>query len=107
MATVIALSGSYERVLSYVVSMDWVFFGLTGLALVVLRQRDRRAGADESNVFRVPAHPLPTIAFVAVAGFIVVNTIARYPANTVIGFALLAAGVPVYYLWRRKAHEVS
>ena len=60
-ATVVAVSGTYERVLSYVVSMDWVFFGLTALALVVLRARDRRVGAEESAVFRVPGHPWPTV----------------------------------------------
>ncbi len=107
LATVIALSGSYERVLGYVVSMDWVFFGLTGAALLVLRRRDARAGADETGVFHVPARQVPTVAFIAVACFIVVNTIDRYPANTLIGFVLLAAGVPVYFLWRRNAPEGS
>ena len=103
LATVVAVSGSYERVLSYVVSMDWVFFGLTALALIVLRARDQQGGAEESSVFRVPGHPWPTVAFIAVSWFIVVNTVVRYPLDTLAGFGLLAAGVPVYFLWRRRA----
>src|ERR1039458_5256425 len=36
---VIALSGSYEKILNYVVSMDFIFFGLTGASLFVDRKR--------------------------------------------------------------------
>jgi APA family basic amino acid/polyamine antiporter len=102
LATVIALSGSYERILSYVVSMDWVFFGLTALSLVVLRRRDEANGSGECAAFRTPGHPFTTLAFVAGAWLMVANTIYRYPSNTLIGFALLAAGVPVYLWWRRN-----
>ena len=35
-AILIALSGTYEQILSYVVSVDFIFFGLTGAALVRL-----------------------------------------------------------------------
>src|SRR5437764_5179039 len=40
-AIVIAISGKYEQILSYVVAIDFVFFGLTGAALFVFRKRDR------------------------------------------------------------------
>src|SRR6202044_3194510 len=36
---VVALSGKYEQILNYVVSMDFLFFGLTGLSLFVFRRR--------------------------------------------------------------------
>ena len=36
-ACIIALSGTYDQILSYVVSTDFVFFGLTGLALFLFR----------------------------------------------------------------------
>ena len=39
---VIALSGSYEKILNYVVSMDFIFFGLTGASLFVFRRREAR-----------------------------------------------------------------
>ena len=39
-AAVIALSGTYGQILSYVVSVDFIFFGLTGAALFVFRRRD-------------------------------------------------------------------
>ena len=105
-ATVVALSGSYERILGYVVSVDWIFFGLTAASLFVFRRQDANAGHAPSG-FRAPGHPLTTAAFVAVAWLVVANTVVRYPADTAAGLALLAAGVPVYYLWRRAPREAA
>ena len=101
LASLLALSGSYERMLGFVVAIDWLFFGLTALALVVLRRRDTAAGRDAS--FRVPGHPVTTLAFVAGAWLVVANTVYRLPANALAGLGLLAVGVPVYYLWQRRA----
>ncbi|HEX3107931.1 MAG TPA: amino acid permease, partial [Thermoanaerobaculia bacterium] len=44
-AIVIALSGTYEQILSYVVSVDFIFFGLTGAALFLFRRNVGRASA--------------------------------------------------------------
>jgi APA family basic amino acid/polyamine antiporter len=97
-AVVIAWSGSYEQILSYVVAVDWVFFGMAALCLFALRRHDREQGAAEAS-FQSPGHPLTTLAFVAVAALVVVNTAYRYPINSAIGLGILLAGVPVYWLW--------
>lgn len=99
-ASILALSGSYERILGFVVAIDWVFFGLTALALVVLRHRDAAGGV--AATFRVPGHPFTTLAFVAGAWLVVLNTVYRFPANALAGLGLLAAGVPVHLYWRRR-----
>ena len=41
--------------------------------------------------------------FVAASFLVVINTVWRYPENTLVGLAILAAGVPAYLLWRRAA----
>ncbi|MBV9609709.1 MAG: amino acid permease, partial [Acidobacteria bacterium] len=88
---VIAVSGRYEQILNYVVSIDFLFFGLTASTLFVFR---RRAGSADAG-FRVPAHPVSTALFVAACFWIVGNTIYKYPMNSLIGYALLLAGIPV------------
>jgi basic amino acid/polyamine antiporter, APA family len=93
---VIVFSGTFEQILSYVVSMDWIFFGLSASCLFVLRRR-----SQSTPGLRVPGHPATTILFCLVCLFIVLNTIYRYPANTLIGIGILLSGVPVYYLWKR------
>jgi len=105
---VIALSGRYEQILNYVVSMDFLFFGLTAATLFVFRRRISRGTMKAGCGYRVPGHPLTTALFVLICGWVVCNTIYRYPRNCLIGYGLLLAGVPVYWLWsRRQSHPVE
>jgi basic amino acid/polyamine antiporter, APA family len=99
-AIVIALSGRYEQILNYVVSVDFIAFGLTGAALFVFR------GRGEAGSFRTPGHPWTTGFFVAGCWLVVVNTVYRYPMNTAIGFLILALGVPAYLFWKGRGKEV-
>jgi len=96
-AAVIAASGRYEQILNYVVSVDFIFFGATGASLFVFRRRQGPAAS-----FRTPGHPTTTVFFVAACFLVVINTVYSYPANTVIGLAILLAGVPVHFLWRKR-----
>lgn len=92
---VIALSGTYEQILGYVVSVDFIFFGLTGLSLFVFRRRHRSEG------FRTPGHPVTTAVFVIACWLIVAGTFVRAPMDSVIGIGILLAGLPVWWLWSR------
>ncbi len=95
-ATAIALSGTFGQILSYVVSVDFIFFGLTGAALFVFRHR------RESCVgFQAPGHPVTTGLFVAACALVVVATVWNNPVNSLIGYAILLAGVPAFLYWRR------
>jgi basic amino acid/polyamine antiporter, APA family len=97
-AGVIALSGTYGQILSYVVSVDFIFFGLTGAALFVFRHRN----PDQALAFRVPGHPYTTGLFVAACAITVFATVVNNPVNSLIGYAILAAGVPACLYWQRK-----
>jgi APA family basic amino acid/polyamine antiporter len=101
-AAIIALSGTYDQILNYVVSIDVIFFGLTGASLLVFRSRARRAGADEreEGIARVPLHPFTTALFVIAMWSISVTTIVQYPTNAGIGVAILLIGLVVYRFWR-------
>jgi APA family basic amino acid/polyamine antiporter len=86
LAVGIALTGRYDQILNYVVSIDFIFFGLTGAAAI-----------------RMKTGHLPAAVFFAAACWItVLATILKDPATSSIGLCLLAAGVPVYWLWTRK-----
>jgi APA family basic amino acid/polyamine antiporter len=96
---VVALSGRYEQILNYVVSMDFIFFGLTGVSLFVLRSRDAKAAQGE---YRVPGHPFTTGLFVLVCWLVVINTVYKYPKNSLLGMFVLLLGLPVYAFWAAK-----
>jgi len=97
-AIAIAFSGRYSDILSYVVSVDFIWFALTGAALFVFRRRD----ADGADGFRAPGHPVTTGLFVLACSAVVIATVANKPLNSAIGFAILLAGVPAFLYWRRR-----
>jgi APA family basic amino acid/polyamine antiporter len=99
---VIAVSGRYEQILNYVIAMDFLFFGLTATTIFVFRRRAGRGEMNASDGYRMPGHPVSTAMFVAICWWVVANTIYRYPRNSLIGFVLLAAGMPVYWFWSRR-----
>ena len=109
-AIVIALSGRYEQILSYVISMDFLFFGLTATCLFVFRRREAQsvaASGDEAGSYRVPGHPVTTVLFIAVSWLFVANTIYKYPGNTAVGIGILLAGIPIYFLWNRRQKKAG
>jgi APA family basic amino acid/polyamine antiporter len=97
-AIAIALSGTYDRILSYVVSVDFIWFALTGAALFVFRKRD----ADGADGFRAPGHPVTTGLFVVACAAVVIATVASTPGDSAIGFGILLAGVPAFLFWRSR-----
>jgi APA family basic amino acid/polyamine antiporter len=95
-AAVIAMSGQYEQILNYVVSVDFMFFGATALCVFVFRHRAKNSNAG----FKVPGHPFTTAFFVIACFVVVVSTVNKAFLNSLIGYAILLAGLPVYLLWK-------
>lgn len=100
MAALVALSGRYDQILNYVVAIDALFFGLTGVALIVFRRRQAAAGVAPTR-FRTPGHPWTTILFVAAFWIVALSAIVQFPTSAGIGVLVLLAGVPVYLWWSR------
>jgi APA family basic amino acid/polyamine antiporter len=98
-AMIIVVSKSYGQILSYVVSVDFFFFGLTGLALFVFRRR--AAAAGEPDHFRTPGHPVTTIVFILACWLVVAASVAHAPRDSAIGLGILALGLIAYAFWRR------
>ena len=94
-AIAIAASGRYEQILNYVVSVDYLNFGLAAVCLFVLRRRDTGA---EPPFMRVPGHPWTTLFFVAACWLVVANLVVKDPGSTLIGYALVCTGVPAYFV---------
>jgi APA family basic amino acid/polyamine antiporter len=96
-AIAIALSGTYGQILSYVVSVDFIWFALTAATLFVYRRRDA-----ERASFEVPGYPWTTVFFVLACTTTVLGTIYNHPADSAIGFGILLAGVPAFHYWQRR-----
>ena len=97
-AMVMAATGSFDQLLTYVVFAAWIFYGLGALSIFVYRRKQPHA----IRPFRVPGYPVTPLLFVASAAALVLNTIVSQPARAAIGIAVVLSGVPAYFWWRRR-----
>ena len=104
-AAVIAVAGAYEHILSYVVAIDFIFFGLTAASIFVFRRRTELSSS--TGIYLTPGHPYSTALFVLASAGIVISTLASSPANSAIGFGILLAGIPVYLYWSRQTRRAQ
>ncbi|HKB68896.1 MAG TPA: amino acid permease [Pyrinomonadaceae bacterium] len=106
LAIAITLWGKYEQILNYVVSVDFIFFGATALCVFVFRRRGKAKNAEAADtglrITTIPGHPVTTALFVMICWLVVINTIYRYPGNTLIGIVILLAGIPAFFFWRGR-----
>jgi len=94
LAALIALLGTFEIIVRYVVSIDFIFFALTAACIFVFRRRGETSS--------MPGHPFTTLVFIAICLFVVQATFLHDPGHSLIGLALTIAGLPVYLLWRKR-----
>src|SRR5262245_18746682 len=99
---VLMTTNTYDQLLSYVVFADWLFFGLTAGALIIVR---RRRPAPGGEVAPVPGHPWTTGVFIAVAIGIVVNSFVAYPTQSLIGSLILAVAGIAFFVAGRGGPE--
>jgi APA family basic amino acid/polyamine antiporter len=101
-ASVLVLTDTYRALFTRVVYTEWIFFG--ALALGAMRLRGSAAYAP---AFRAWGFPIAPLLFASICLAIVLSQIVADPVESVSGLALVAAGLPVYYLWRRVARVGS
>jgi APA family basic amino acid/polyamine antiporter len=95
-AMVLAVSGTFEQLLTYVVFVGWIFYALGAACVFVLR----RTRPEAVRPFRVPGYPWIPLLFIVAAASLVANTIATQPGRAAIGIAVVLLGLPVYFVWR-------
>ena len=94
---VLALSGTFEQLLTYVVFVGWIFYALGAICVFILR----RTQPDTPRPFRVPGYPWTPALFVIAAAALVANTIFTQPLRAAVGITVSLLGVPIYAIWKR------
>jgi APA family basic amino acid/polyamine antiporter len=97
-SSLLALSGSYEVLFSYSTFTFWIFYAMTVAGVLILR----RKFPNMPRPYKMWGYPVTPLVFVAVATWFVANTLISRPGPSLIGLAMIASGVPAYYVWRRR-----
>ena len=96
---VLALSGTYEELYSLFVFAVWIFFALTAIALLRLRKTE----PDLTRPYRAWGYPVTPLIFLIAAIALTANLWMVRPVRSSLGLAVLLAGIPFYYHWRKSA----
>jgi APA family basic amino acid/polyamine antiporter len=94
---VLALSGTYEQLFTYVMFASILFSAAAGLALFRLR----RTHPAHPRPYRAWGYPWIPAIFVLGSLAFVVNTMLERPVESLAGLGLVALGIPVYFFSRR------
>lgn len=98
-AAVLAATGTFEQLLTYVVFVGWIFYALGAAAVIALRIKR----PEVPRPFRVPGYPVTPLLFVLAAIATVGNQVVEQPVQSAMGLGIVLLGAPAYWLWRRKA----
>jgi APA family basic amino acid/polyamine antiporter len=106
-------TGAIAATVAYTAPVFWTICLLTGVTLLVFRARDAKAPADapaHAPAFRVPLYPPVPAVFIASCVLMPWSSIdylrkpvygPKFGLMAFAGLAVMAAGVPLYFLARR------
>jgi APA family basic amino acid/polyamine antiporter len=100
LASLLVLLGTFETIMSYFVFVVVIFIALTVAALFVFRRRER-----QSVVYRTPGYPLTPIIFLLLITLLLFLLGGHHPKESVLGVAVVALGLPVYYFLFRRSTQ--
>ena len=97
-AIVLLVSGTYETLIAYAMVAFWTFYGLMVLGVMLLRRQQ----PDLPRPYKMWGYPVTPLLFLAVTVLFLGNTAINRPGPSLAALGLIATGVPVYFLWRKK-----
>ena len=102
------ISGSFDMLADIMVFMTWIAYGLGAIGIFILRRK--MAGMERP--YKIWKHPFVTFIFIAFTFFFlavtIYNDIKNYNdgtqpvINSLLGLAITATGIPIYFYYRRK-----
>jgi APA family basic amino acid/polyamine antiporter len=98
---VLSLSGTFEQLFTYVVFGQWLFFGLTVAAVIVLR----RKRPDLPRPYRTWGYPVTPVVFILASLYIAVSALISQPGKALAGLGIILLGLPFYFFGRKRAKK--
>jgi APA family basic amino acid/polyamine antiporter len=97
-AAVLALSGSYDQLYTYVMFMMVLSYVAAVAGLFVLR----RLQPNTPRPYRCTGYPWLPALYLLMAGAWALNSLVTRPKETLVGVLIVFLGAPFYWFWRRQ-----
>lgn len=102
-AVLLALSGTYEQLYTYVVFASVVFHAATAAAVFVFRRR----APDLPRPYRTWGYPVVPALFILACLLLVGNTLVEKPVESLLGVGLLVLGLPAFLVFRGRSAKAT
>lgn len=96
-------SGSFDRLTDMLVFASFIFYGATAFGVVLLRHKL----PHQPRPYRVIGYPIVPLFFTTCCALLVVMTLINQPREALTGLALIATGLPFYWVWRRRVAKTA
>jgi len=100
---VLTLTGTFKQLFTYVIFGEWIFFGLTVFAVIVLRKKK----PDLPRPYKTWGYPVTPILFVLAAVYVAVGSLLSSFKNAMFGLGIICLGIPAYLYWKGKLDKAS
>lgn len=102
-SALLAVTGTFEQLLTYVVFTGWIFYGLGAMSVFA----SRRKYPGLARPFRTPGYPVTPLLFVVSAALLVGNTLREQPGRALVGLGVVLLGTPAFYIWRARSNRAA
>jgi APA family basic amino acid/polyamine antiporter len=94
--------GRFQALFSLAIFSEWFFYALTAATVFVFRHRE----PDTPRPYRVTGYPVVPALFILAAIVLLVFSFADQPRNSLIGTAVILAGIPLHYARQRRTRSI-
>ncbi len=96
-ACILTFTGTFNQLITYIIFASWIFYGMSAGAVIVLRKKR----PDLDRPYKTPFYPWIPAIFILFSIFLTINTILEAPRDAAIGTAIILAGLPLYFYWKK------
>jgi APA family basic amino acid/polyamine antiporter len=89
---------SFEDLITYTVSVEWIFFTLAAAGIFIFRKKLKNI----ERPYKTFGYPVTPLIFICINIWFVLNMTINKPLHMGIGIGLLVLGIPVYYFFKKK-----
>ncbi len=97
-ACVLALTGTFEQLFTYAMFIGVLFWVIAAGAVFTLRKKY----PDLPRPYKTWGYPVVPLLFIIALSGVLLNALVEKPVESLIGLIFTAAGIPIYYIWKRR-----
>jgi len=90
--------GTVENLITYTVSVEWIFFTLAAAGIYIFRKRLK----ERERLYKTFGYPVTPAIFIVINIWFVINITIHKPLHMAIGILFLLLGIPFFIYFKRK-----